>query len=32
MNTKERAETREEYFDILMYMEERKKLIKIGNR
>jgi hypothetical protein len=32
MNTKERAEVWREYFDKLLYTEEPKKLIKIGNR
>ena len=32
MNTKEREEIWTEYFDKLLYPEEPKKLIKIGNR
>jgi len=32
MNTKERAEIWKEYFDKLLYTEDPKKLIKIGNR
>ena len=32
MNTKERAEIWKEYFDISLYTEEPKELIKIGNR
>ena len=32
MNTKERAEIWKEYFDILLYTEGPKELIKIGNR
>jgi hypothetical protein len=32
MNTKERVEIWKEYFDILLNTEERKELIKIGNR
>jgi hypothetical protein len=32
MNTTERAETWKEYLDKLLYTEEPKKLIKIGNR
>jgi len=32
MNTRERAEIRKEYFDKLLNTEERKELIKTGNR
>jgi len=32
LNTKERAEIWKEYFDELLFTEETKELIKIGNR
>jgi hypothetical protein len=32
MNAKKRAEICKEYFDQLLYTEETKELIKIGNR
>jgi len=32
MNTKQRAEIWKEYFDKLLYTEEPKEWIKIGNR